>query len=84
MCFWHVQASVATDLGDRDILLATLNVRQVGRLFSAIGRAADIDAVVTGEAIEPSVWERMHPTVLRYVTVNGLGMFVPVSQSEPS
>lgn len=71
--------SVASKYSERDQLLAALRNGQVGRLLDAIGRAVDIDAVVTGEALDPSIWEKMHTTVLSFGTIDGLGMFVPIS-----
>lgn len=75
----RMAASVASDFAQPDDLLAALRDGQVGRLLNAIGRGTDIDAVVTGDGIEPSIWQRMPSTVLPYTKTSGLGMFVPMS-----
>lgn len=57
-------------------LVETLKGAQVGRLLAQIGRADDVDAVVTGKGIDADVWRKMHATVLQYCPEKKV--FVPV------
>jgi 2-phosphosulfolactate phosphatase len=72
----RIALTTAVEFSNAPSLVRALSVSQVGHLLTTIGRGDDINAVVSGVGIDPTVWVRMQTTVLRHTSIEGLGVFV--------